>query len=154
MLGKEEKAELKVEFFGELNKKMDKIRNVHGGRVNWLNYPLRYKHFYARVIIEDDAYGFVIDMQHKNEGIRQLLLEQWGELKKALENQMEKTVTFNDKHIMFTGIPALRLTLHWDEKSWMNKENWQEIQEELKKTLVNFDIFWHEFGAIFQTLFK
>lgn len=152
MLCKEEAKELKTEFFEVFKQKMQRYKSQGGFRVNWINYPLRLKNFYCRIILEPGYCGLVIDIQEKDESLRQLFAEQWEELRKVLSDQMGQTVEIDSDHTMFTGVKAVRVTLFEDQIVWYHKDNWPKIHDNLCKNLTSFDVFWQDFDDVFKGL--
>ena len=131
---------------------MGSQKSAGGYRVNWINYPLKIKNFFCRIILEDDHYGLVIDVQEKDESLRQLFTQQWYELKNVLSNALGNDVIIKANHIMFTGVPAVRVVLFEDQRSWQERQNWPVIQQNLKDYLIKWDAFWQDFDDVFKGL--
>ena len=65
---------------------MKKHKSLDGKRIKWLNYPTRVKHVYTRLNVDKKIASLYIDLQHKDDEIRELYYEQFLELKTVFTN--------------------------------------------------------------------
>ena len=56
---------------------MVKYQSVTGSKVNWINYNTGVKNIYFRLEVDQHSARVFIDLQHKDEDIRELFYEQF-----------------------------------------------------------------------------
>jgi hypothetical protein len=93
-----------------------------------------------------------LDIQHKDAGIREIIWEQMGELKKVLENAMtHETIWIQNMHLE-DGRDFYRVLWELNNVSFYNENDRLIIFEFLKKRLLEFDEFYQEFKEILISL--
>ena len=103
MFSKEELKELRIDFWGRLEKQMDKIRNPHGSKVSWMNYNTSIRHLYFRMEADEEGARLCIDLQFPDSGIREIYYDQFLEFENLL----------ND---IFKGLKWYKEWQHWNGK--------------------------------------
>lgn len=88
MFSKEERKEKNTAFWKAFKDFSKKHQSTEGRRVNWVNYPTFVKPLYIRLHTDQNTARFSIEIQDKDDGIRNLIWEQFTELKKVLEAEM------------------------------------------------------------------
>ena len=114
------------------------------GARQWLNYRTGVKHLFFRV--EASARGAIasIDIQHPDEGMRELFFEQFQEFQKALESHTGPLIWDND-YSLDNGRLICRIYQKKEEVSLYKEDDWHQIFPFFEKYLLGFDAFWADF---------
>lgn len=152
MLNREQLKEKNTAFWGEFRTYMNKVRSSNGRRMNWLNYPSDVKNIYIRLQADSDGARLCMDIQPKDEGVRELVWEQMTELKKVLEQSMNFETTWIEKMYSDEGKALSRIKWEIKEVNYFKDEDQTVIFEFLKDRLLEFDEFYQEFKEILITL--
>lgn len=152
MLSREKLKVRNIEFWGDFRKYMNNVRSSNGRRINWLSYPSDVKNVYIRLNVDTEGVRLCLDLQPKNEGVREILWEQMTELKKVMENSMKHETIWLEK--VFTEDSRVFSRIMWEQKglNFYKIEDQDEIFEFLKNRLVEFDEFYQEFKEILISL--
>jgi hypothetical protein len=148
MLSKEERTELNRTFWTGFKKMMNSHRSSNGRSINWLNYPSDVKGIFIRMEIDNKAARLCFDMQFKDEGIRSIVWEQMGELKKVLESKMTSETLWVQELYANVGFRFSRIFWELENVSLFNEEDHQKIYDFLRIQLLSFDSFYQEFKDI------
>ena len=89
MYSKEHKREIKTLFYTSFGKYMSK-NNASTGKIKWLNYPTQVKDIYFRISLQSKYAEVYIDLQHQDQGLRNLFYDQFLELKTVLKIPLVK----------------------------------------------------------------
>ncbi|WP_300666489.1 DUF4268 domain-containing protein [Fluviicola sp.] len=148
MYSKEALKQLKTDFWNQFKVKMQKTRSSNGRRMNWLAYPSEVKNIYIRVDADGKGARLTVDIQGKDEGVRQILWEQLYELKVVMESEMGTEGTWIEN----TSSPSVpqfnRIIWERTDLNFFNPEDHAEIQSFLADRLIHFDAFYQEFKDI------
>lgn len=152
MYSKEEFKALKIDFWTSLEALLKRHKNPHGSKVSWLNYNTKINQLYFRM--EADEYGarLVIDIQMRDEGIRQLVWEQFDELQDKLHHLFGKRLVKYPTFQHSNGLTISRMAIEKDNCSILNKNDWPEMHEFLKDNFIKLDRFWMEYDEVFTNL--
>ena len=152
MFSKEEEKALRSAFWGTLTNKIQKHRSASGRKVNWFKYPTHINDIYIRV--EADQFGcrVCIDLQFKNDGIRELFYEQFLETKTVFENIMVSPVIWNPNFTHKYGTQVARISVENTSTRLFNQEDWPEMHEFLESHLRRVDEYWSDFDELYTTL--
>ena len=151
MLSKEEVKENRIAFWGTLDTLMDKIRNPHESKVQWLNYNTGVKHLYFRMEADEEGARLCIDLQFPDKDIREIYYAQFTELKDQLEKRIDD-LEWIAAWDHWNGKQISRIMVKQEGTDLHNKSDWDSMHEFLKLNLIQLDEFWCEFGAVFQNL--
>ncbi|GEM_PF-142460 len=155
MLPKEELKRRRTKFWTDLEELMKPIRGSHGNKVTWLSYKSHVKDLYIRMEFDANGVRLCLDFQNKDEGIRDLVYEQFSELNKVMQNSFSNELQFiKDHHIKSSGITCLRVMSENPELNFFHDQDLTPAQEFLKTQLTSLDEFWSEFKDIFIELVK
>lgn len=152
MLNREELKAKNTEFWSDFRKYMNKVRSSNGRRMNWLNYPSDVKNIYIRLQADAKGTRLCMDIQPKNEGVREIIWEQMTELKKVMESSMKYETSWIEKLTSDDGRPFSRIMWETNEFNYFNEEDQLKIFEFLKNRLLEFDEFYQEFKEILISL--
>jgi len=155
MLPKEELKKRRTNFWTLLDTEMKTVRGVHGNKVSWLSYKSNVKELYIRMEFDGKGCRLCLDLQHKDESIRELFFEQFVELKKIMQRSFSNPLTFLAVHkIEASGIYSARIMSEDPEINFFRDEDMPKAIEFLKTQLISLDEFWCEFKDIFIALQK
>ena len=96
MYSKSEKKKYILDFWNGFGLHMKKY-NADFGRVRWVNYRSNVKDIFFRLNVDNKAATFSIEMQHKDEGLRELFFEQFNELKIVLAYNIQEELIWEKK---------------------------------------------------------
>ncbi len=131
---------------------MGKHRSVSGKKVKWANYKTGVNDIYLRLHCDNKKAVISFDIQHRDEGIRELFLEQFMELRGVFHSELGEEWDWDPEAYTETGQPIVRISKTRNGVNIFNKNDWKEIFEFFEPRLVAFDSFWTEFNEIFITL--
>ena len=152
MYSKEEFKQLKLDFWSGLERELKLIKNPHGSKVNWTNYNTKINHLYFRMEVDDLGARLCIDMQQRDEGIRELLWDQFLEFETKLNNLFESDLIWEKSCIHTNGLEISRISIRMDYISFYDRGNWPAIYEFMKTNFSKLNKFWFEFEDLFKSL--
>ncbi len=135
-----------------MTEKIQRFRSVSGRRINWFKYPTGLNEIYIRTEVDHNGCRICIDLQFKNEGIRELFYEQFLETKTVFENTMKSPVTWNPHYAHSYGTEVARISVENNTTSLFRQEDWVEMQDFIVTHLRRVDHYWEDFGELFKTL--
>ncbi|MEZ4924034.1 MAG: DUF4268 domain-containing protein [Crocinitomicaceae bacterium] len=151
MLSKEEVKELRIEFWDRLGKQMEKVRNPHGSKVNWMSYNTGVRHLYFRMEADEKGARLCIDLQFNDDGIREIFYEQFQEFENIL-NTTFKGLKWYANFDHWNGKKISRIAIEKEDCNYLNRNDWDKMHLFLKVNFKKLDEFWDEFGEVFKTL--
>lgn len=151
MLSKEEAKEWRIEFWGKLQKQMEKMRNSHGSKVNWMNYNTGVRHLYFRMEADDKGARLCIDLQFPDEGVREVYYEQFEAFKNILDNTF-KDLQWHKEWDHWNGKRISRIVTERSDCSFLNQKDWDKMHLFLKLNFKKLDEFWCDFAEVFHNL--
>lgn len=152
MFTKDEEKALRSAFWGSLTTKAQKHRSSTGRRINWFKYPTGLNDIYIRTEVDQKGCRVCIDLQFKNEGIRELFYEQFLETKTVFENTMISPVIWNPTHEHSYGTEVARISIENNTTNLYKQEDWTEMQDFIVTHLRRIDTYWEDFGELYKTL--
>jgi len=93
MLPKEEFKKRRTAFWTALDEEMSKVKGVHGNKVSWLSYKSHVKELYIRMEFDGKGARLCLDLQHRDESIRELFYEQFIELRAVMQSFFSPPLT-------------------------------------------------------------
>jgi hypothetical protein len=152
VLSKEERKAYNTEFWWNIKKQFNRIPNAEGKFIQWLNYPTKVKDIFVRLKVDNKRAVISIDIQSTDEGIRDLILEQFEELRKVFEAEVTLPAIWDKAATNDAGKPIYQIRWELEGVSLYNPENEEQIMSFFKEVLVGFDSFYTEFGEIIKNL--
>lgn len=150
MYSKEEAQQQRKEFWTSFGLYMKKHHSLFGPKVRWINYRTGIRDLFFRVDATSKEVYFSIDIQHKDEGIRELFYEQFTELKVVMEEALPGTLEWCPNfHLDSIDKSICRIIERKENVSIYNKNDWKEMFEFMEGKLVAMDAFWFDFKDIF-----
>jgi hypothetical protein len=151
MFSKEEKKQMKLEFWSRLEDQMEKLKNPHGSKVFWLDYTTGIKDLYFRMEADETAVRLCIDLQFNDAGIREVYYEQFDEFRDML-NGLFKELNWQKDFEHSNGKTISRISIERTGVNIYNKKDWDKMHLFLKLNFVKLDRFWDEFKEVFFNL--
>lgn len=153
MFSKEELRERKTLFWEGLKTRMQHHRSANGKRMNWINYKTGIKFLFVRLDVNSKRAIFALDLQPKDEGVREIFWEQLHELKMVLESEMGPG-NWNDDFEIKYGLSVARISWELPGVNMFKKEDTDKIYAFFQEKLIAFDSFYTDFDEILLTLAK
>jgi hypothetical protein len=129
------------EFFDFLKLKMSKRFSAEKTRINWMKYPTGVDDVYFRCEIDRKGARFCIDIQHRNEGIRNLLFDQFIEMKPVIEQHVGKMFWLKE-FANEEGQIISRIYEECPDTNLFEKETWPAAFDFFEKRLRKMDKTW------------
>lgn len=152
MYGKEEAKELKKEFWTSFGIYMKKYNHVYGRKLNWVNYKTKIRDVYFRLNVDKSKATFSIELQHKDEGIRDLFFDQFEELKAALNDQFKNELIWERRSLNDFNISIAKIGCMYGGVNVFDKNTWKNAFQFLEQNIVDAHEFWEDFNEIFKQL--
>ena len=152
MYSKEYKNEMKKLFYTSFGKYMSKNKSINDTKIKWLNYKTGVKDIYFRISLETKNALVYIELQHQDDGLRNLFFDQFLELKTVFTNTLGENWEWNRAQENNYGKKCARITTTLKELNLYNKETWAETFQFFEKHLLKIDEFWSEFKEVFKEL--
>jgi len=153
MYSKDEKKKYTADFWNSFGFYMKKY-NVDFGRIRWVNYRTNVKDIYFRLDVTNKKATFSLELQHKNDGIRELFFEQFKELKVVLEDNIKADLIWEEVAFNSFNQPMSSISEELNNVSIYNRDDWTQIFHFFEKRMIGVHTFWVEFQEIFKDLEK
>ena len=140
-------------FFQQFTQHMSSHKIVGGGGKNWDAYKTGIKGLYFRILTQPKL-TLAIDLQFKDESIRELVYDQFCELRRLLASEWKEEPLYEKNTVYISGEPLSRISVSLDQVYFYNQEQWPEIMEWLEHKLVGLDSFWDTTGDILKDLVR
>lgn len=150
MYTKEEKKEIKIEFWTAFGIYMRKYNGKYG-KVNWTNYKTKIKDLYFRLEFNETQASFSIELQHPD-SIRELFYEQFVELKVLLDEALQTKLIWEEIFINDYDKAISKIHLEFPDVNLYNKNDWTKVFVFFEQKMVNLHKFWMEYKEIFKNL--
>lgn len=153
MYGKEEIKELKKQFWDAFDSRMKKHRSANNGsKVNWAHYRTNINHVYFRIETNNDSVAICVDLQHKDDGIRELFYEQFTELRVVMQSYFSQELGWHQNYKHSNGLTVSRISCTLNNCHYLDPKQHTQILDFLEKNLVGLDEFWVEYNEILYQL--
>ena len=152
MFSREEKRQNRIDFWDKLENELSSKRNPHGTKVNWMNYNTGFNDMYFRMEADEGAVRLCIDIQMNDEGIRELIYQQFEEFADILKEYFKDNLIWTKEFEHSNGCMVSRLSMEKDDVNILRKSDWDKMQLFLKINFVKLDQFWSEYAEVFKNL--
>lgn len=152
MFSKDELRNRKALFWNEFRAIMTLERSASGRKVNWINYNSGIKFLFIRLDATSKKATFSIDIQPKDDGIREIVYEQFTELKRVLENEFLEPANWQQHHVLPNQQEISRIYWELDNVNMFKQEDKQKIFDFFRINLLSFDRFYSEYNEILISL--
>jgi hypothetical protein len=142
MYSKTEAAQLRQAFWTTFGQYMQPVPSAEGLPTNWVNYKTGLKHVYFRLHADNRRATVSIDITHPDAGLRELFFEQFGELRRLLEEASGAAWTWEAEATDATGQPVSRIYQELTPVNLFNREDWPRLISFFKPRIMALDEFW------------
>lgn len=119
--------------------------------LKWLNYRTGVKDIYFRLEADKNKAIVAIDLQHPDEGVRELFFEQFQEFKGILES-IAGPLIWDENYTLENGRQVSRIYQQLGGVNYYKEDDWHTIFPFFEKYLLAFDEFWADFKEVFVQL--
>ncbi len=151
MFSREEKKQLNTLFFQRFTRHMSSHKSVGGGGKKWEAYKTGVKGVYFRMLTMPSV-ALAIDVQFKDEEIRELIFDQFTELGRLLAAEWGEEPLFERHTLYGSGETISRISVTLDGAYFFDQNQWPEIMNWYEEKLVGLDSFWETVGDIVKDL--
>ena len=108
-------------FFQQFTQHMSSHKIVGGGGKNWDAYKTGIKGLYFRILTQPKV-TLAIDLQFKDESIRELVYDQFCELRRLLASEWNEEPLYEKNTVYISGEPLSRISVSLDSVYFYNQE--------------------------------
>ena len=148
MLTREEKKTINTLFFKDFRDFMSYYKSENGRTINWLTYPTDVKQLFVRLHIDSKIAALRLDIQSKDQGIREIIYEQLGELQRVMEEKVGSDAKWHDSFFLENGLEISRIEWVLEDVSIYEPADKKKIFEFWKEKMIGFDSFYQEYKEI------
>jgi hypothetical protein len=152
MFKKEELKHIRTEFWESFRKRMEKARSASGRRKNWVNYKSNIRDIYFRMDVTGQEAYFAIDIQFQDEGIREIVWEQFMEAAALMRGLIGEEMECLPDTVLNPGLTVHRLKWTKHNVSLFESSDHEKIQTFLEQKIRGLDEFWTDFFELFYGL--
>lgn len=150
MFSKAEARAWNEQFYTAFGVYMRKHQPMADFGLKWLNYQTGVKDVFFRVEADKNGGRVSIDLQHPDEGIRELFFEQFLEFRKMLEGYLETELIWDNEYILPNGRVISRIYVEKMGISLYKQDDWRDFFEFFEAYLTRLDAFWADFKLVFE----
>lgn len=154
MLKKEELKVLRIHFWYLFEQQNKKSRSVNVRRVNWTHYKTGVKDVYIRMDFNTHEAFCSIDLQMKDQGVRELVWEQFMETKNLLLNYVGSELQLLPNFTTQEGNSIHRMSWKITDVSITNENDYPQVIDFLSDKIKGVDSFWVAYSELFVALCK
>ena len=152
MFSKKENKEIRVLFFTSFGRYMSNELSSNGEKIKQFNYPTKIKDIHFKLHCDKNYASIFVDIQHKDEDIRELFFEQFKDLKKPFIQYLGTSWSWEKEYKNEIGFSYSRIIRKINNVSIYEKNSWSKIFRFYKSNLLKLDEFWINFNEIFKQL--
>lgn len=153
MYSKEESHQIRTKFWTSFGQYMKLQKSSEGQTTNWVNYKTGIKDLYFRTEVGNKSARIAVEIASKDEGMRDLLYEQFEEFRPLFESYFEQEWEWVKGKYEDSGKTIHSISLQLDGVSLFRESDWPAIISFLKTNLVKWDEFWNDTKDSFE-IFK
>jgi hypothetical protein len=139
-------------FYTSFGKYMKNEVSKTGLKVKWINYQTGIKQLYIRLDANQKHARVCIDLQHKDNDIRELHYEQFIELKKVFTEMSELKWEWKEIHFNEYNDQSSRIYTELENFNIYDKSTWKTAFNFYKKSMFHIDEFWYDYKELFLQL--
>lgn len=144
MYSKEEKAQLKKEFWTAYGRYMAPILSAQGERQNWINYKTGIKHLFFRTQAQQNNAYIGIQIAHPDNELRRLMYAQFELLKNYLHQTLQEEWVWEQSAVDQNQKPIIQIYTEKRSLSIFKKDDWPQLITFFKPRIIALDSFWHD----------
>lgn len=144
MYSKDQASQLKQAFWTAFGQYIAPHHSAEGLKISWINYKTGLKHLFFKMQADKDHASIAIEITHPDDGMRELLFQQFSTLKKILEDHLQEEWTWE----LFTtdeyGKHMSRIHMNLPDVSVFKREDWPSMISFFKPRIIALDEFWND----------
>ena len=152
MYSRQEASQLRQEFWTVFGQYMTPILSAEGEKVNWVNYKTGEKNILFRMNADNKKAAVAIELNHKDDGIRQLYFEQFAQFINLLRESTGEEWSWQLNATDENGRPVARIGTEQQGVSIFKKEDWPALISFFKPRIIALDAFWSSVKYGFESL--
>ncbi len=152
MYSKQEASQLRQEFWTTLGQYMRPVLSAEGEKINWINYKTGEKHISFRMQADNKKATIAIELNHKDQDIRQLYYDQFLQFKNLLNNALKEEWVWQLHDCDENGKQVSRIYKVKSAVSIFQKNDWPELISFFKPRILALDEFWSSVKYAFEAL--
>src|SRR5690606_25342798 len=143
LYSREEAKRLKEQFWTSFGRFMSLVPNEDGLKANWINYKTGVQHVFFRMEADSKTASIYIEINHPDEGLRELILAQFEEYRAILHAELEEEWTWDEVFYDADGKKTARIGTTLEQKASVFKvEDWPILIGFFKTRMIALDRFW------------
>lgn len=142
MYSRDQASQIKQAFWTAFGQYIAQQPSADGLKINWINYKTGIKHLNFKMQADNRSAFIAIEISHPDPGIRELIFEQFKELKAVFNSSIEEewdwqlhTTDQNHKTIS-------RIIKTLPNVSIFNQNDWPALISFFKPRIIALDDFW------------
>lgn len=111
-------------------------------RINWVNYKTGIKNLFFRMDVTNKKATIMIEMSQPDEGIRNLVFEQFLEFKPVFQATLQEEWDWSNVYYDEYGKQISRISISLESVSIFKREDWPALISFFKPRIIALDEFW------------
>jgi Zn-dependent oligopeptidase len=144
LYSKDEASQLKQTFWTAFGQYIAPQLSAEGKKINWVNYKTGVKHLFFKMHADKRSAFIAIEMSHPDQGIRELMFEQFQSLKNILKSQVQEEWEWDLHTLDDNGKTVGRIYRELDHISIFKQEDWPALISFFKPRIIALDAFWSD----------
>lgn len=153
LYSKEEAFQKKKDFWISYGGYMKLQNNADGERINWINYKTGIKGIYFRTNVDRKFAEVLVQIDHQDPDLRQLIWEQFEEYEIVLKSYIGEDWIWSKVDFDEDGKDISTIKIRLEDVSIFRDNDWPAIISFLKERMKNLDEFWVDHKDSFE-IFK
>ncbi|GGH19158.1 hypothetical protein GCM10011418_23330 [Sphingobacterium alkalisoli] len=142
MYSRDETKKAKEQFWTTFGQYMAAVPSSDLERINWVNYKTEVRNIFFRMDATSKEASIMIEMSHPDEGIRQLMFEQFLELKSVFQTILQEDWEWHRVYHDAYGKQISCISVLLEEVSIFKKDDWPALISFFKPRIIALDEFW------------
>jgi hypothetical protein len=139
---KEQASQIRQSFWTAFGQYIAPQPSADGLKINWINYKTGIKYVNFRMTAENRSATIAIEISHPDAGIRDLLFEQFMELKTVLHSTLNEDWDWVLHHQDEYGKQTSVIQQQIRDVSIFNRQDWPQLISFFKPRIIALDEFW------------
>lgn len=142
LYSREEAKRIRESFWTSFGQYMAPITGAEGDKVTWINYKTGIKHLFFRMEADNKVARISIDMVNPDEGMRELLFDQFKEYRLLLKSELNEEWIWDLLQYDDHGKATAKIYTELNGLSIFKKEDWPDLISFFKPRIIALDAFW------------
>jgi hypothetical protein len=152
MYSKQEASKLREEFWTAFGQYMSPVLSAEHVKINWINYKTGIRYINFRFHADNKKARIAIEITHPDPLTREILFDQFLQLKKLLHAQLAEEWTWASSHYNESGKEISVIYTELTHVNIFSKMQWPELISFFKPRIIALDEFWSSAKYAFEAL--